>query len=137
MSEFADIIASVHATVASLHGVRVRYTYTNAEGDLATLLIDGAVPTAPSEAVDVADGLMMVDAKSRDFLIPVESLTRGITIIEPQKGDTIEECAGDADIVQATYTVMQPNTGTPPWRWHDRTRTIRRIHTKETAAVNP
>lgn len=137
MSEFAAIINAVHGTVASLHGVRVRYSYTDPGGDRVRVTITNAIPTASSEAVDVADGVLMVDAKARDFLIRTIDLPNPANPHEPQRGDTIEECDPDTFAVLATYTVMPATTGSPAWRWHDRTRQVRRIHTKETAVVTP
>lgn len=130
MNEFADIIAGMADTVNALHGVAATYTPADGSGAISLAKI---TPTAPTSAVADTDGLVSVEYKTRDFLIKTCDLQRGSTVIIPASGDKIAEIDPDSNQPIATYTVMQPVEADAPWRWLDRTRRVRRIHTKETA----
>ena len=110
----------------------MKVTYTPADGSPA-VTIASVTPAASAAAVAQVDGVVSVDYKARDFLIKVGDLARNGTPITPARGDTITEIDPDTDATLGVYTVMLPDPSSPPWRWMDTARRIRRIHTKETA----
>jgi hypothetical protein len=130
MHEFADLIDGLADTVATLHGVTIRYAPADGSDPI---VIDRVTATAGGGGVELTEGVLSVDYTSRDFLIKVDDLARGSTIIEPDKSDVITEIDPDTGATLGTYTVMQPTTAHSPWKWMDTTRRVRRVHTKETA----
>jgi hypothetical protein len=132
MSAFAAIIDQAHDTVASLHGVRVKYTLATTVNGVSSLRMT-AVPTNPAGGVTVVDDAAMIESKSRDFLIRACDLRAGGARLMPQKGDAIQELDCNNAPTGYVYAVTQPAMADAPYRWHDRTRRILRVHTKETA----
>ncbi len=132
MNEFADIISGMADTVSALHGVAA--TYTPADGS-GVINLESISPTQPLSAVAITESLAAVEYKARDFLVKTCDLSRRGVIITPAQGDKIAEIDPDSGRTIATYTVMQPVEADAPWRWLDRTRRVRRIHTKETVVA--
>ncbi|HVS73133.1 MAG TPA: hypothetical protein VHQ47_17895 [Phycisphaerae bacterium] len=131
MPRFADIIEQAQRTVESVHGGFVRYAFASPVG-VAEIWIP-AVPTGLAGGVAVTDDALMVESKSRDFLIRACDLQLGSGEITPQKGDTITELDDHNLATGYVYTVTQPAQSDAPWRWHDHTHLVFRVHTKETA----
>lgn len=61
---------------------------------------------------------------TRDYIISAGILILDGQTVLPERGDRIEESDGQV------CEVLPPG-GEPEWRWHDRERTVFRIHTKE------
>ena len=60
------------------------------------------------------------------FLVAAAALILSGGATEPAKGDTIAHAG-------ATYTVLSPGGGEPPWQWADAHRVMMRVHTKLTS----
>ncbi len=73
--------------------------------------------TAPYAGVRVGD-------RSTDWIIEVAALVSGSTQYTPQRGDEIE-------VDGVVFRVMPYGPDNQLWQYHDRERTIFRIHTKE------
>ena len=80
---------------------------------------------------DTAVDSVRVDAEAMDFLIDASILKFGKTEIEPRTDDRIHVKGGSQILV---YEVVSNVLGSPPWRWSDSHRTIRRISTKLASA---
>ena len=72
------------------------------------------------ESVDKAGAVIRLE--TRDFLIHTDDLA-----LEPRRGDRIVLANGQQ------YEVAIPDGGRNPWRWSDRSETLRRIHTQAVA----
>lgn len=70
------------------------------------------------EAVDRAGNVVRIE--TRDFLIHRDDLLQ-----DPVRGD---EIVVDEGGVEKTYEVCVPDGAQNPWRWSDRSETLRRIH---------
>jgi len=95
-------------------------TYSRGASSLAVTVIRGATSwdtSAPYPGVRVGD-------RSIDFLIPVSQLVLSGVQWEPSRNDEI-------DVNGVTYKVCPNGDSQQLWQYHDRDRTIFRIHCKE------
>lgn len=76
-----------------------------------------------SETVDPNQDRGLLEVEHRDYLIPIEELVGGV----PLKGETIRETANG---IVYEFEVWSPQ-GEPEWVWHDRERSIYRVHAQE------
>ena len=68
-----------------------------------------------------------VDAEGVDFLIAAADLAFGRQEVEPRADDRVYLMRDGRTLV---YEVLPQSGGSPPWRWSDPQRTIRRIAAK-------
>jgi hypothetical protein len=68
-----------------------------------------------------------VDAEAVDFLISAADLVFGRQAVEPKPDDRVYLKRDGRTLI---YEILPRTGGSPPWRWSDPQRTIRRIHAK-------
>lgn len=94
--------------------------YTRGASTVAVTAIRGATGwdrEAPYGGVRTGD-------RSTDWIIAAADLVIGGSAITPERGDTIE-------VDGITFRVMPFGADNQLWAYHDRDRTVLRIHTKE------
>ena len=95
-------------------------TYSRGASSLAVTVVKGSTSwdtSSPYAGVRVGD-------RSVDFLIPANQLVLSGVQWEPERNDEI-------DVAGVTYRVCPNGDSQQMWTYHDRDRTIYRIHTKE------
>lgn len=88
--------------------------------------------TIGKTAFEIDDGQGVIQRiESRDFLVLAADLVLDSVTTLPQRGDVIEEPAGNITLL---YEVMAPGNE-PCWRYSDAYRQSLRIHTKQVGTV--
>ena len=90
---------------------------------VAVMAVHGRAEATGEASVDS----VRVDAEGVDFLIAAADLAFGRHEVEPRADDRVYLKRGGRTLV---YEVLPQTGGTPPWRWSDPQRTIRRIGAK-------
>lgn len=115
---YAKIFQEALKTVSEVAGIDVKYS----RGSDFTYL--RAVPSAGQQNANEGD--VVVEYRSRDFIIDVCDLVVNEVPITPKAGDTITEEVGTK---VHTYQVGRPEGGNDqPWRFCDTGRTTIRVH---------
>jgi hypothetical protein len=96
--------------------------YRRADDSVTVLATIGSTT---EQAIDQNNNI--IESASRDFIITKADLILSSVEITPERGDRIDETAADGTVY--TYEVTAADSR-PPWAWHDRYHTRRRISTK-------
>ena len=97
-------------------------TYCRGQAEAVVLATVGRTTFEVEDSTGVAERF-----ESRDFIITAADLVLGGEVVTPERGDRIEETAGNQTLV---YEVVGPGQE-PCWRWSDPYRLALRIHTKQ------
>ncbi len=97
-------------------------TYCRGQAEAVVLATVGRTTFEVEDSTGVAERL-----ESRDFIITATDLVLNGTTVLPERGDRIEETAGNRTLV---YELVGPGQE-PCWRWSDPYRLALRIHTKQ------
>jgi hypothetical protein len=90
------------------------------------VLADGQVWVGRTAFASNDVGKARVQWGDRDYLILAAALPAGLG--PPFEGDALLETVNG---VPCRFEVLQPDTGEPPWRWADESRTVYRLHVKQ------
>ena len=120
VTAFNQAVANSLTALQGAAGVTV--TYRRDDAAIPELV---AIPGSTKfKLTDEHGGVITVESK--DFLIAAVELVINGQMIDPQRGDTVEEVIGPT---RYTYRVMRPDGGDDVWRI-DHARQRIRIHTK-------
>ena len=126
MSSIGEAISGPFSTAIGAAGVVVTY---HRGADWVELT---ALPGKTDFEVDDGNGVI-VEYRSRDYLIRTCELELAGTLVEPKRGDQIKETVGNKI---HTYEVMRPDGGEQVWKHADPTRNVIRVHTKLKGVTN-
>jgi hypothetical protein len=115
-----DLISLGEAWFEQQRKAHLSTTVTYAPGGGIPVSCTATVAIGRWEAVDAAGQLVRME--TRDFFIGTDDLPA-----DPLKGDTITEGGKN-------YEVVTVDGSRNPWRWANRSQTLRRIHTQGRSA---
>jgi hypothetical protein len=127
LSRLGEVISDAFEAALGTLGVCV--TYHRGDDWIGDL---DALPGKSEFLAGEGEGVI-VDYRSRDFLMRACDLVIDGEVLEPKRGDLIKETAGKKI---HTYEVMRPDGGEQVFRYSDTARTIVRVHAKLKATVN-
>jgi len=122
----SDLLSSGGAWLAGVLRTHASQSITYRRGT-DSVSIDATIGKTQWEAVSV-HGILVEETESRDFLFSPSELVLGGQIVEPLRGDTIEEAQTDG--TTHTYEVMPFGADQRHFRYSDGRRTLLRVHTK-------
>jgi len=119
-----NVLADAAEWLAGQLQAHVAQEVTYIRGD-DQLILQATIGTTEFQIEDV--GGIRIEYSDRDFIIPAASLVFADQVVEPRRGDQIQE-SGGADGATLTYEVMAPGDA-QPFRY-DAFRKMLRIHAK-------
>lgn len=119
MSAFTDAVKDSFDAIAGVIGCSVTYHRGN-----AWVRIDDAVPGNSDHSAEGSP--VILENRTRDFIVRTESLNFGGSRFLPQRGDSIKQTIAGTVY---TYRVHQPDGASQPWRYSDSEQSRIRVHT--------